>query len=164
MRFPFLTRGDGLGRLRRLLARRPGGLGVLYGRRRCGKSRLIREFAQASVQTARLIRGRCLSYGEGITFWPLSEAIRDAAAVASEDSPATATEKVRSLLAILDEHVDRGTAVLAATHDERFLAAFATRVVRPQPGRLVPQGGVGPAAPPGAAADGSAAPAGSRRA
>jgi ATPase domain predominantly from Archaea len=43
MRLPFFDREDELGRLRRLLARRQGGLGVLYGRRSCGKSRLIRE-------------------------------------------------------------------------------------------------------------------------
>jgi AAA+ ATPase superfamily predicted ATPase len=43
VRLPFLDREDELGRLRRLLTRRQGGLGILYGRRRCGKSRLVRE-------------------------------------------------------------------------------------------------------------------------
>jgi len=40
---PFLDRREEAGRLRRLLARREGCLGVLYGRRRCGKSRLLAE-------------------------------------------------------------------------------------------------------------------------
>jgi energy-coupling factor transport system ATP-binding protein len=35
-----------------------------------------------------------------------------------------------ALLAILGEQVAAGTAVIAATHDERFLDAFATRVIR----------------------------------
>ena len=42
MRFPFLDREEELSRLRRLLAGRRG-FGVLYGRRRCGKSRLLSE-------------------------------------------------------------------------------------------------------------------------
>jgi hypothetical protein len=42
MRLPFLDREEELGRLRRFLSR-GGGLAVLYGRRRCGKSRLLLE-------------------------------------------------------------------------------------------------------------------------
>jgi AAA+ ATPase superfamily predicted ATPase len=40
---PFLDRKEERSRLERLFARREGSLGVLYGRRRCGKSRLLRE-------------------------------------------------------------------------------------------------------------------------
>jgi uncharacterized protein len=43
----FLNRHEEQDRLRRLLARREGSLGVLYGRRRCGKSRLLREILPA---------------------------------------------------------------------------------------------------------------------
>ena len=43
MRLAFFDRKEELGRLRSLLARREGGLAVLYGRRRCGKSRLLHE-------------------------------------------------------------------------------------------------------------------------
>ncbi len=43
MRLPLLDREPESGRLRRLIRRREGSLGVLYGRRRCGKSRLLRE-------------------------------------------------------------------------------------------------------------------------
>ena len=42
-----------------------------------------------------------------------------------------------ALEAILAEQVAAGTAVLAATHDERFIASFATRVVRLEGGRVV---------------------------
>lgn len=41
------------------------------------------------------------------------------------------------LLAILAERVEAGCAVLAATHDERFVADFARRVVGLQAGRIV---------------------------
>ena len=43
MRLPFLDRGRELPRLRRGLARPGGSLIVVYGRRRCGKSRLLQE-------------------------------------------------------------------------------------------------------------------------
>ena len=43
MRLPFLNRARELGRLRRALSRPHGSLIVVYGRRRCGKSRLLQE-------------------------------------------------------------------------------------------------------------------------
>ncbi|MEI8190703.1 MAG: ATP-binding protein [candidate division NC10 bacterium] len=43
MRFPFLDRREEFTRLQRLFRRRQRGFGVLYGRRRCGKSRLLLE-------------------------------------------------------------------------------------------------------------------------
>jgi energy-coupling factor transporter ATP-binding protein EcfA2 len=42
-----------------------------------------------------------------------------------------------SLEAIVSEQVAAGTAVIAATHDERFIASFATRIVRLERGRVV---------------------------
>ena len=61
-----------------------------------GKSRLIDEFGRsAAASEARLLRGRCLPYGRGITFWPLVEIVRDAAAIEDEDSPETARAKLR---------------------------------------------------------------------
>jgi energy-coupling factor transporter ATP-binding protein EcfA2 len=42
-----------------------------------------------------------------------------------------------AVLEILSERVDEGAAVLAATHDERFIAAFARRIVRMDGGRIV---------------------------
>ena len=42
-RLPFLDRSDELRRLRRFLGAREGGLAVVYGRRRLGKSRLVSE-------------------------------------------------------------------------------------------------------------------------
>ncbi len=43
MRLPFLDRQEEASRLRRLVERKEGSFGVLYGRRRCGKSRILRE-------------------------------------------------------------------------------------------------------------------------
>lgn len=47
MRLPFLDRHEEAARLARLMERAEGSLGVLYGRRRCGKSRLLREVLPA---------------------------------------------------------------------------------------------------------------------
>ena len=46
-----------------------------------GKSRLAREFLSA-LQGARVVRGRCLSYGEGITYWPVVEVVKQLLPVA----------------------------------------------------------------------------------
>jgi energy-coupling factor transport system ATP-binding protein len=43
----------------------------------------------------------------------------------------------QALVDILAERVDAGAAVLAATHDERFVEAFASRIVRLEAGRIV---------------------------
>ena len=40
-----------------------------------GKSRLAGELVAAVGARARALRGRCLSYGEGITYWPLAEIV-----------------------------------------------------------------------------------------
>jgi DNA-binding SARP family transcriptional activator len=63
-----------------------------------GKSRLIREFLGAVAGRALVIRGRCLAYGEGITFWPLLEAVKEAAGLDDEDSPAAAGAKLVAAL------------------------------------------------------------------
>jgi len=60
-----------------------------------GKSRLIEEFAERTAQPeARVLRGRCLPYGRGITFWPLVEIVRDAATIRDDDTPEEARAKL----------------------------------------------------------------------
>src|SRR5204863_2302415 len=44
-----------------------------------GKSRLIEELSRIAGREAQVVRGRCLAYGRGITFWPLGEIVREAA-------------------------------------------------------------------------------------
>jgi class 3 adenylate cyclase len=43
-----------------------------------GKSRLVKDFLADIGDGADVARGRCLSYGQGITYWPLAQALRDA--------------------------------------------------------------------------------------
>ncbi len=57
-----------------------------------GKTRLVQEFAAGFDGDAHVLTGRCLSYGEGITFWPLREVLRQAGG--GDDSP----ERIRALM------------------------------------------------------------------
>jgi class 3 adenylate cyclase len=46
---------------------------TLLGPAGIGKSRLVADFLERVGDEADVLRGRCLSYGEGITYWPLVE-------------------------------------------------------------------------------------------
>jgi len=70
-----------------------------------GKSRLLREFAAEVGDWATVLRGRCLSYGDGITFWPLAEVVRQAAAISDDDSFDRAREKLAALAGPEDANV-----------------------------------------------------------
>jgi len=59
-----------------------------------GKSRLVRELMDRVRAGSRLVFGRCLAYGEGITFWPLREMVIAAAGVERDDTPETAYGKL----------------------------------------------------------------------
>lgn len=59
-----------------------------------GKSRLVRELAGGLGDGAALLRGRCLPYGEGVTFRPLAEAL---AAAGLEADPAEARAAFEAL-------------------------------------------------------------------
>jgi predicted ATPase/DNA-binding SARP family transcriptional activator len=57
-----------------------------------GKTRLVYEVERRLGHEMTVLTGQCLSYGEGITFWPLREVIRQACG--GHDSP----DKVKALL------------------------------------------------------------------
>jgi class 3 adenylate cyclase/tetratricopeptide (TPR) repeat protein len=62
-----------------------------------GKSRLIEEFVGSLAQDVTVLRGRCLPYGEGITFWPVAEVIRSAAGIGEEEPSEDARAKLKVL-------------------------------------------------------------------
>ena len=59
-----------------------------------GKSRLVREVIDHIAVGARVLSGRCLPYGDGITFWPLLMMVREAADIRGTDSPEVALDKL----------------------------------------------------------------------
>jgi len=78
---PLVGRDEELERLRnaydRAVAERECVLFTLLGPAGIGKSRLACELFDKLAEEATVLVGRCLPYGEGITFWPLNEVLRE---------------------------------------------------------------------------------------
>jgi len=72
---------------------------TILGAAGVGKSRLVNEFLTGLDPNARILRGRCLSYGHGITFWPIREMVHEASGITDEDEPGTARDKIGAMLA-----------------------------------------------------------------
>ena len=64
-----------------------------------GKTRLIQEFLSELSSEVVVASGRCLPYGEGITYWPLLEAVKEAVGLDDSDSREIAREKILSAFA-----------------------------------------------------------------
>jgi class 3 adenylate cyclase len=96
---------------------------TVYGDAGVGKSRLVSEFLARldhAEPVPMTVRGRCLPYGEGITYWPLAEILKSCAGVLDTDSPELTLEKIQKLgKELFTEAVtsspERATAALAYT-------------------------------------------------
>jgi class 3 adenylate cyclase/tetratricopeptide (TPR) repeat protein len=62
-----------------------------------GKSRLVSDFL-AGVADATVLQGRCLSYGQGITFWPVREMISSVAGWREGESVVTSLQKLAQVM------------------------------------------------------------------
>jgi len=112
-----------------------------------GKSRLIEEFLAGIGDEAQVLRGRCLPYGEGITYWPVVEMLTQAAGLSALDPP---DEVRRKVTVLLDEegHAGQvaerlgqvmGLAGATASPDETFWAVrkLLEGIARHRPGVVV---------------------------
>jgi class 3 adenylate cyclase/tetratricopeptide (TPR) repeat protein len=61
------------------VAERACRLALVLGPAGVGKSRLVQEFLATVEGQGTVLRGRCVEYGEGLTYWPIAEVIRQAA-------------------------------------------------------------------------------------
>ena len=82
---------------------RTGYLVSVVGNAGVGKSRLVAELLArlGQHQRTRILRGRCLAYGAGITYWPLMELIREDAGITTADDRGKALERLDTRLAAL---------------------------------------------------------------
>ena len=81
---------------------------AVVGQRRCrlvtalgtagvGKSRLIEEFLAGRTDDVLVARGHCLSYGDGITYWPIVEMVTSVANLDETDDPEQVRAKIGGL-------------------------------------------------------------------
>jgi class 3 adenylate cyclase/tetratricopeptide (TPR) repeat protein len=66
-----------------------------------GKTRLtseLQKYFDGVAQTVQWHRGRCLAYGEGVSFWALAEMVRMWAEIVEGEEPESARTKLRSAL------------------------------------------------------------------
>jgi class 3 adenylate cyclase/tetratricopeptide (TPR) repeat protein len=71
---------------------------TVVGQAGIGKSRLMAEFESGLGNRARVVGSRCLSYGEGITYWPIAQIVKEAAGITEAHSPNGAIAKIAALL------------------------------------------------------------------
>jgi class 3 adenylate cyclase/tetratricopeptide (TPR) repeat protein len=73
-------------------------LATVTGAPGVGKSRLVEELAQQAAATGDVYWGRCLPYGEGITYWPVADVLKAAAGILQSDDAETTSTKLGALL------------------------------------------------------------------
>jgi class 3 adenylate cyclase/tetratricopeptide (TPR) repeat protein len=107
---PFVGRDDEFELLKHTFARAAREPSVqlvtLLGEPGVGKSRLIRELFAYTDDLAELIvwrHGRCLPYGEGVTFWAVGEIVKAQAGILESDDARTARAKLAASIAALVE-------------------------------------------------------------
>ena len=68
---------------------------TLVGAAGVGKSRLVAEALEAlAAKSPRVMRGRCLPYGQGITYWPFAEMFGEEAGIALTEGRTSAIAKL----------------------------------------------------------------------
>ena len=121
---PLVDRADELALLHDELAEAERGrtcrLVTVYGAAGIGKSRLAAELVAQVAGRAAVVSARCLPYGDGITFLPLTELVRSAggeqavmATLAAENDGTLIADRVRGAL---------GTAAAPSSSEETFWA------------------------------------------
>jgi class 3 adenylate cyclase/tetratricopeptide (TPR) repeat protein len=94
--------------------RRPG-IATIVGAPGIGKSRLLLELVQRLERQYDVHWGRCLSYGEGITYWPVTEIFKSAAGIMQSDDREAIAERLGTFLeSLATEDVDELRTIASA--------------------------------------------------
>jgi class 3 adenylate cyclase/tetratricopeptide (TPR) repeat protein len=97
---------------------------VVVGAPGVGKSRLLREVTRELEGEVTVLSGRCLSYGEGITYWAITDIVKAAAGILQSDDAEAGRRKLDALLAgLATEDPDELRTIAAAVSN---LVGFAT--------------------------------------
>jgi class 3 adenylate cyclase/tetratricopeptide (TPR) repeat protein len=113
---PWVDREDELELMKRTFARavrEPSvQLVTLMGEPGVGKSRLVREFfayVDDLPETTSWRQGRCLPYGEGVTFWGLGEIVKAQAGILGSDGARAAADKLATAVsAVVEDPAEQG--------------------------------------------------------
>ena len=99
-----------LGAFARVRVDRSPQLVTLVGVPGIGKSRLVAELGRAVADDEEIITwryGRCLPYGDGVTFWALGEVVKAQAGIHENDSAPVASEKLATVVDDLVPEAER---------------------------------------------------------
>ncbi len=122
-RTPLVGRDAELGQLLGVWdeVRREGlpGLAFVTGLPGIGKSRLLEELESRIEESGGAAHwGRCLPYGEGITYWPVMDIVKSAAGILQTDETEVVSAKLGALLEVIDidEADERRTTAVAVSN------------------------------------------------
>ena len=104
------------------------GLVTVIGAPGVGKSRLVAESFARISRAARVLRSRCLPYGEGITYWPIRELVFVASGIVPGEPRQAAIGKIEAVVG----GSDRGDMVT------RHIASVLGLNDAPLPGEEIP--------------------------
>lgn len=86
-----------------VVAERLPGLATVVGSPGIGKSRLLEEVGARTAAEGTILWGRCLPYGEGITYWAVTEIVKAAAGILQSEGPAEISRKLGEKLEEIGE-------------------------------------------------------------
>jgi len=88
--------------LKEVIETRSARMITIIGDAGIGKSRLAQEVIARAGPGGAVVRGRCLAYGDGITFWPLREMAGEAAEIRFDDKPEDGIAKLAARIGDAD--------------------------------------------------------------
>ncbi len=98
-----------------------------------GKSRLVRQLVSEVEPDARIVVGRCLPYGEGITYWPLKEIVDDLGGVAALERLMPGDDQDALAAAMVSGAIGRSHSTATAQDVQWAVRRLLEAIARPQP-------------------------------